>query len=359
MPNFRENRALILQSYLSGILSDEEFVLLYDVNTSKNPDFPYWNYERFDLDKLSDEESKAEFRFYKSDIFELADILRLPDQITFYNGIVVESIPAFCILLKRLAYPCRYSDLIPRFARPVPQLSIISNHMIDLIYGMWGNWLSGLNQPWLAPGSLQNFADSVHHAGAALDNCWGFVDGTVRAISRPLENQRVVYNGRKRVHSLKYQAVVAPNGLIANLYGPVEGKRHDAGMLADSGLLNELQQFSFSPRTGLPLCIYGDPAYPLRVHLQAPFRGNHLTQLQKDFNKSMSSVRVSVEWIFGDICNYFKFIDFKKNLKIGLSSVGKMYLVCGLLQNAHTCLYRNTTCDYFQLDPPSLNQYFI
>ena len=69
MPNFRENRALILQSYLSGILSDEEFVLLYDVNTSKNPDFPYWNYERFDLDKLSDEESKAEFRFYKSDIF--------------------------------------------------------------------------------------------------------------------------------------------------------------------------------------------------------------------------------------------------------------------------------------------------
>ena len=230
MSNFRENRALISQSYLSGILSDEEFVLLYDVNTSKNPDFPYWKYERFDLDKLSDEESKAEFRFYKSDIFELADILRLPDQITFYNGIVVESIPAFCILLKRLACLCRYSDLIPRFARPVPQLSIISNHMIDLIYGVWGNFLSGLNQPWLAPGSLQNFADSVHQAGVALDNCWGFVDGTVRAISRPLENQRVVYNGHKRVHSLKYQAVVTPNGLIANLYGPVEGKRHDAGM---------------------------------------------------------------------------------------------------------------------------------
>ena len=122
------------------------------------------------MDKLSDEESKAEFRFYKSDIFELADILRLPDQITFYNGIDVESIPALCILLKRLAYPCRYSDLIPRFARLVPQPSI-SNHMIDLIYGMWGNLLSGLSQPWLAPGNLQNVADSVHQAGAALDNC--------------------------------------------------------------------------------------------------------------------------------------------------------------------------------------------
>ena len=26
--------------------------------------------------------------------------------------------------------------------------------------------------------------------------------------------------------------------------------------------------------------------------------------------------------------NYFKFIDFKKNLKIGFSSVGKIYTVC-------------------------------
>ena len=32
---------------------------------------------------------------------------------------------------------------------------------------------------------------------------------------------RVVYNGHKRVHSLKFQSVVVPNGLIAHLYGPV------------------------------------------------------------------------------------------------------------------------------------------
>ena len=54
--------------------------------------------------------------------------------------------------------------------------------------------------------------------------------------------------------------------LIANLFGPVEGKRHDSGMLADSGLLNQFQQHSFDTG-GRPLCIYADPAYPLRVHL--------------------------------------------------------------------------------------------
>ena len=76
------------------------------------------------------------------------------------------------------------------------------------------------------------------------------------------------------------------------------------------------------------------------------------------FNESMSAVRSSVEWLFGDIVNYFKFLDFKKNLKIGLSQVGKMYIVCSILRNALTCLYSNTTADFSGLDPPSLNDYF-
>lgn len=128
-------------------------------------------------------------------------------------------------------------------------------------------------------------------------------------------------------------------------------------MLANSGLFNDLQQHAFSP-TGQPMCLYGDPAYQLRVHLQAPFKNVVLTQQMKDFNASMSSVRVSVEWLFGDIINYFKFMDFKKNLKIGLSPIGKMYIVCAILRNALTCLYGNSTSDFFELQPPSLQEYF-
>ena len=66
----------------------------------------------------------------------------------------------------------------------------------------------------------------------------------------------------------------------------------------------------------------------------------------------------TVESLFGDIVNYFKFIYFKKNSKIGLSSFGKMYIVCALLRNALTCLYGNTTSDSFGCDPPTLQQYF-
>ena len=128
-------------------------------------------------------------------------------------------------------------------------------------------------------------------------------------------------------------------------------------MLADSGLLLDLEAYAFSP-AGLPMCIYGDPAYPLRVHLKGPFRNPHLTPLMEAFNASMSSVTISVEWLFGDVINYFKFLDFKKNLKIGMSSIGKMYIVCALLHNARTCLYGNETSSFFELEPPTLEEYF-
>ena len=57
------------------------------------------------------------------------------------------------------------------------------------------------------------------------------------------------------------ESVVAPNGLVSNLYGPVEGRRHYSTMLAKSGLYPLLQIHSRN-RAGQPLCIYGDTAYP-------------------------------------------------------------------------------------------------
>ena len=69
--------------------------------------------------------------------------------------------------------------------------------------------------------SLDVYADAIHNKGAALKNFFGFIDGTVRPISRPLQNQRIVYNGHKRVHVFKFLAVALPNDLIGHLYGPV------------------------------------------------------------------------------------------------------------------------------------------
>ena len=234
---------------------------------------------------------------------------------------------------------------------------MISNEIMNFIYETQHHHLRSFDQPCLSPENLQNYADVIHARGAPLSNCWGFIDGTVRPVSRPGKHQHTVYNGHKRIHAIKFQSIVAPNGLIANLYGPVVGKRHDSGMLAESGLLGDLQQYSYSP-DGQPLCIYGDPAYPISVHMQCSFAGPELTRIQKEYNTAMSRVRVSVEWVFDDIANYFAFVEFKKKLKIGLSAVGKMYSVCALLTNARTCLYKSVTSSFFGLDPPELEVYF-
>ena len=68
---------------------------------------------------------------------------------------------------------------------------------------------------------VREYADAIHAKRAPLENCFGFIDGTVRPIARPDQQQRIVYNGHKRVHSLKFQSVALPNGLIRNMYGPV------------------------------------------------------------------------------------------------------------------------------------------
>ena len=70
------------------------------------------------------------------------------------------------------------------------------------------------------------------------------------------------------------------------------------------------------------MCLYSDPAYLLRVHLQGLIAKPTPDQLR--YNKAMSQSRVAVEWVFGAISYLFAFLDFKKNLEIGLSPVGKM-----------------------------------
>lgn len=60
--------------------------------------------------------------------------------------------------------------------------------------------------------------------------------------------------------------------------------------------------------------IVSDIAYPLGMHLEDLFSPNisGLTAHQIFPSRSMSEVRVVVEWIFNDTENYFSFLDLEK-----------------------------------------------
>ena len=73
----------------------------------------------------------------------------------------------------------------------------------------------------------------------------------------------------------------------------------------------------------------------------------------------MNKVRIGIAWVFGDISNFFYFLDFKKNLKIGLSSIGKMYVVSALLMNFGTYLYTSISSKNFSIDAQTINEYLV
>jgi len=85
MATFREAREALFLANDLDLIDDEEMLLLYDLNRSKNLDIPYWKYEKFELDSPSDDECKSEFRFLKHDIYTLLDVLNLPEKITCQN----------------------------------------------------------------------------------------------------------------------------------------------------------------------------------------------------------------------------------------------------------------------------------
>lgn len=64
------------------------------------------------------------------------------------------------------------------------------------------------------------YAQVISQRGLPLQSCFGFVDGTVKPIASPDNNQRVVYNGHKRVRTLKFPSLALPNGITGHLYGP-------------------------------------------------------------------------------------------------------------------------------------------
>lgn len=190
------------------------------MSTNKQANFPYRQYNRFDWENLDDLTCKVEFRFAKQDIPQLQRALQFPEMVTIPHATDCHGLEALCILLKRFAYPVRYCDMVPLFGRSVPELCKITHYAINHVYNNHRFRLQNWNQPFLSPQSLVTYANAIHHKGSPLVTCFGFIDGTVRPICRPSVNQRIVYNGHKRLHALKFQSICVPNGLIANLSGP-------------------------------------------------------------------------------------------------------------------------------------------
>ena len=141
----------------------------------------------------------------------------------------------------------------------------------------------------------------------------------------------------EKVHSIKFQSIATPNGLIANLNGPVEGKTHDSAMFvvcwtSFNIFRSTLTETSYVPSVPTPT------ATSVSISRCSVNRN-----IQKAWNKSMREVRVSVEWLFGDVVNFFNFLDFKKKCRWQ-----NVYYMCSNAQ----CPGMLVWFHYFRCPPP-------
>ena len=59
---------------------------------------------------------------------------------------------------------------------------------------------------------FQDFADTFDEMGLPVPNLIGFIDGKLWPVCKPGRYQHVLYSGHKRIHGLKTQGIVFPNG---------------------------------------------------------------------------------------------------------------------------------------------------
>lgn len=269
------------------------------------------------------------------------------------KAIRVRADKALMVLLRRLAYPCRWIDLQFILGGSRTELSDTYNYMLELMHLRYSRLTSSLA---CYRYQFARFAQQLASFGCPFDNLVGMFDGHLVATCRPGGDACVGLNmwdfqtfaGKERLHGLKYQACVLPNGLCV-VWGPWRGTAADAAMFYETGALDALAQAQ--EELGETYCGFGDSAYPIHRHMQrilkAPPEGS-LTRLQRRYNALMARFRVLIEDVFGEAHNYFASLTHRHNMRLGSQRCGQMFPVSMLFYNLRTLLYGNQAASYYE-----------
>ncbi|KAJ8909281.1 hypothetical protein NQ315_003524 [Exocentrus adspersus] len=271
----------------------EEILEAIIVADGEDPDVELAIFDNILIDRDGVEE------FQRADLPRLQNVFRIPHVIVTEAGDRIEGFKALLIILKRLAYPCRLVELKKFFNMSSQSISQIVKSTCSIMLAQQGNLLEDLNRlEWLTREGIEAYAEAIYTKGGAINNCCGFIDGTARAMCRPSVDQQDYYSGHKKVHCLKYQSVICPDGIICSLIGAYPGRRHDAAIFRDSNLYQQLEQKAVFGNDKFVL--FGDQGYGLLELLITPFPGapDNMPAQHLQFNQSMQVLRVAVVTYF-------------------------------------------------------------
>ena len=184
--------------------------------------------------KWGDIECGEYLRFTGCEIAELAECFQLNGHefktIMTDVGYPTTGERALCVTFYRLAYPMQLKYMMQIFHCSRSAISITVNHVVTYLYTKYHKLEWDFQLP-----QIKEYEATIAQACPGIHGIWGFIDGTVRPIARPLVDQEGYYSGHKWYHGVKYQGIVTPDGLISSLYGP------DFGPVGDWKLWKECQ----------------------------------------------------------------------------------------------------------------------
>jgi hypothetical protein len=291
----------------------------------------------------------------------LINIAHLPEVVVSHSRDSAPLRTAFLCMCMKYAWPTRLGTMTELFGKGTSWISRIIKALRLLLFNAFH---ARLRTPrCISEDDLRRFSAAVQ-AKSGVDVCFGFLDGTVRPVCKPRDAQGELYNGKDRVHALKYQIVSTPDGIIRHIDGPWPGRRHDQHMVSSAPCslgLPVLQEWLLAhPRTpyGTQYFIYADAGYTTAPGIETPWPDADFNLEHHAYNEAMSASRIAVEWEFGHILFYWAAHHFKPQQKVlSNQGIGQVYFVSAFLTNLYTCLHPSKTSNYFGLQPPSLSSY--
>ena len=168
--------------------------------------------------------------------------------------------------------------------------------------------------------------------------CLGAIDGTHVFVKQPRENA-TDYLNRKNRYSINIQALCDYKYCFIDVVIKWPGSVHDARMFFNSGLNTMLRDETIPPlyatlvpdTAAVPVCILGDPAYPLLQRVMMEFRGGGNTAKEQFFGYRLSSARMAIECTFGRLKGRFGAL--RREMDINIDELPHVIHACFILHN--------------------------
>ena len=146
-------------------------------------------------------------RVTADELLDMVEALRVPDLIYTPSWYVFDPVKALGLILTRFQSAGDQYELSMLYDWSQSAISEIVNKVVTMVDESWQHLLDLEHNNLLSPENLQKYTKAIHWAGAPLETVWGFIDCTIRCITKPSKWRCTAYNWHKKfMHSNSKQS---------------------------------------------------------------------------------------------------------------------------------------------------------